>query len=304
MCKNKKNLLFVLVLLVFSFNMCRYYRLERGLDAEDAEFLSKVRYIITKEEKKMYLDMPKADRPDFIEEFWKKRDTEPDTEINEFKLEYFRRIDEANQLFSAGKEGWLTDRGQTFILLGPPAHKSIYAMGDMMIGLTRPTEIWHYPDIAAVFIDYSGDGDYEFYFVGLFHQQELYAQFLEAKKLPSERGKTTFNYDIDLSVKDDRHLLLIEVDLANLWMTGEGEQMTTTLEVDLEVYGKDEKKVWEYKKEYPVDLSGKELDSSLRGSHTIEINIDLSPGTYTILSRITNLTDNTKRSKTKIIKIK
>lgn len=304
MRKNKKSLLFFFLLLLLSLNFCRLYMLERRLDEEDAEFLSQVRYIITKEEKKMYLEMPKSDRTNFKEEFWKKRDSDLDTEMNEFKVEYFERIDEANRLFTAGKPGWLTDRGQTFILLGSPVHKSFYPMGDVLSGLTRPTEIWHYPEVPVVFIDQGGVGDYKFYFFGLFHQQELYKKFIEAKKLPSEREKATFDYTIGLSVKDDQNVILIEVDKGNLWMKEEEEKMVTTLDVELEMYSMDEKKIWEHKKEYPVILIKKDLDPSLQATHTIEIGIDLSPGTYTILSRIKNLTDDEKRSKTKIIKIK
>lgn len=303
MHKNKKSLLFFFLLLLLSLNFCRLYMLERRLDEEDAEFLSQVRYIITKEEKKMYLEMPKSDRTNFKEEFWKKRDSDLDTEMNEFKVEYFERIDEANRLFTAGKPGWLTDRGQTLILLGPPVHKSFYPMGDVVSGLTRPAEIWHYPEVPVVFIDYGGVGDYEYYFLGLGHQQEVYENFLEAKKLPSEREKATFDYTIGLSPKDDQNVILIEVEKGYLWMKEEEEKMVTTLDVELEIYSMDNKKIWEHKEEYTVTLSKKELDQTLLSTHTIEIGIDLSPGTYTILSRIKNLTDDKKRSKTKIIKI-
>ena len=304
MRKNKKSLLFFFLLLLLSLNFCRLYMLERRLDEEDAEFLSQVRYIITKEEKKMYLEMPKSDRTNFKEEFWKKRDSDLDTEMNEFKVEYFERIDEANRLFTAGKPGWLTDRGQTFILLGSPVHKSFYPMGDVLSGLTRPTELCHYPLFPVVFFVQGGFGDLIFYFFGLFHQQVLFIMFIEAKKLPSEREKATFDYTIGLSVKDDQNVILIEVDKGNLWMKEEEEKMVTTLDVELEMYSMDEKKIWEHKKEYPVILIKKDLDPSLQATHTIEIGIDLSPGTYTILSRIKNLTDDEKRSKTKIIKIK
>jgi GWxTD domain-containing protein len=303
MIKNKKSLIFFFLVLSLSFNCCRLYLLERKLDEEDSEFLSKVKYIITKEEKKMYLEMPKSERPNFKEEFWKKRDTDPDTEINEFKVEYFERREEANRLFTAGKPGWLTDRGQTLILLGPPAHKSLYPMGDAVAGLLRPTEIWHYPEIPVIFIDYGGIGDYKFYFISLWHQQEVYKNFLEAKKFPFEKEKTMFDYSIGVNPKDDQSVILIEVEKGYLWMREEEEGMVTTLDVELEIYNMDNKKIWEHKKEYSLTLSTKELDHTLLGTHKIEIGIDLSPGTYTLLSRITNLTDDKKRNKTKIIKI-
>ena len=84
------------------------YKLKRKLDAEDAEFLSTVRYIISKEERKIYLEMPKEERAEFKKEFWEERDPDPSTEENEYKNQYFDRIDEANRLFTSGKDGWLS----------------------------------------------------------------------------------------------------------------------------------------------------------------------------------------------------
>ena len=72
-------------------------------------------------------------------EFWKKRDPDPDTEENEFKTQYFQRIDEANHLFTDGGEpGWLQDRGRIYILLGPPADREVYPRGVTFYGI--PTE--------------------------------------------------------------------------------------------------------------------------------------------------------------------
>ena len=33
---------------------------------------------------------------------------------------YYRRIAEANEMFSRYKEGWMTDRGMIYIIYGPP----------------------------------------------------------------------------------------------------------------------------------------------------------------------------------------
>ncbi len=74
--------------------------------------------------------MPPSERKNFREEFWKRRDLDPSTEENEFKMEYFNRIEKANDLFiSEGRPGWLTDRGSIYILLGPPMNRLTYPMG-------------------------------------------------------------------------------------------------------------------------------------------------------------------------------
>jgi GWxTD domain-containing protein len=113
--------LFCLFLLV----SCASYKLEKTLDPESQEFLSKVRFITTRQERKIFLNIAPSERKNFIEEFWKKRDPDPDTEENEFKKEYFNRIEEANHLFrEGGSPGWLQDRGRIYILLGPPDNRS------------------------------------------------------------------------------------------------------------------------------------------------------------------------------------
>lgn len=51
-----------------------------------------------------------------------------------FIRNYFQRVGEANQLFSSYKEGWKTDRGMVYIILGQPAE--VYKAKDK--------EIWKY----------------------------------------------------------------------------------------------------------------------------------------------------------------
>ncbi len=56
-------------LLVFFSSSCRLYNLERKLDPVNAEFISKVGYIITKRERKIFLELPLSEKEQFIEEF-------------------------------------------------------------------------------------------------------------------------------------------------------------------------------------------------------------------------------------------
>ena len=73
-----------------------------NLDPESEAFLSSVRYIIIKDEKKDFLNLPPSERPAFIEGFWKRRDPDPETEINEYRDMYYQLIAEANNLFREG----------------------------------------------------------------------------------------------------------------------------------------------------------------------------------------------------------
>jgi GWxTD domain-containing protein len=80
-------------------------------------------YIILDREREVFLSLETVEeREAFIEAFWKKRDPNPATPENEFKIEHYRRIDYANQFL--GREtflpGWKTDRGRMYIILGEP----------------------------------------------------------------------------------------------------------------------------------------------------------------------------------------
>lgn len=62
------------------------------------------------------------ERSEFIDKFWRSRDSDAETEENEFRSNVSRRIHFADQIFpSPDERGALTDRGRVFVLLGAPA---------------------------------------------------------------------------------------------------------------------------------------------------------------------------------------
>ena len=62
-----------------------------------------------------------AERPALWREFWRETDPNPVTPENEAMIEYFARIEVANQKYREGSDpGWLTDRGEVFINIGEP----------------------------------------------------------------------------------------------------------------------------------------------------------------------------------------
>jgi GWxTD domain-containing protein len=91
-------------------------------------------------------------------EYWKTKDPSPGNEENEVFQEYFGRVNFANEQFSHYSEGWQSDRGMVFIILGPPnnidRHPFEYD--------AKPYEIWEYYEInrSFTFLDESGFGDY------------------------------------------------------------------------------------------------------------------------------------------------
>lgn len=119
-----------------------------------------MKWIITDEERAAFARLSNDDeREQFIEIIWKLRDPTPDTEENEYKDEYYRRVTYANEHFSAGKPGWLTDRGHIYIVWGPPDEIESHASGglynrDISEGggstSTYPFERWRYRRLDAI----------------------------------------------------------------------------------------------------------------------------------------------------------
>lgn len=136
-----------------------------------------VTYIITDEERKAFKKLQTDDeRERFIEEFWRRRDPDPDTDENEFKEEYYERIAYANEHFASGIPGWKTDRGRIWIMYGKPDERETHPMGGNYerpsyegggSTSTYPFEIWFYRYLAGVgsgveieFVDPTGSGEY------------------------------------------------------------------------------------------------------------------------------------------------
>jgi GWxTD domain-containing protein len=136
-----------------------------------------VTYVITDEEKRAFKKLQTdLEREKFIEEFWRRRDPDPDTEENEFKEEYYERIAYANEHFASGIPGWKTDRGRIWIMYGKPDERETHPMGGAYdrpsyhgggSTTTYPFEIWFYRYLPGVgsgieieFVDPSGSGEY------------------------------------------------------------------------------------------------------------------------------------------------
>src|SRR6478672_3562826 len=133
--------------------------------------------VITDEERKAFKKLATDDeREKFIEEFWRRRDPDPDTDENEFKEEYYERIAYANEHFASGIPGWKSDRGRIWIMYGKPDERETHPMGGAYerpsyegggSTSTYPFEIWFYRYLAGVgsgveieFVDPTGSGEY------------------------------------------------------------------------------------------------------------------------------------------------
>ncbi|HSR49958.1 MAG TPA: GWxTD domain-containing protein [Acidobacteriota bacterium] len=114
-----------------------------------------VPYIISQREKKEFASLESdQQRERFIERFWKRRDPDPSTVINEFREEHFRRIEYANRRFDReGKPGWRTARGRAYIIHGPPDNVSYYYGSQQRVVVRNPTDILNQTGTAQPIID-------------------------------------------------------------------------------------------------------------------------------------------------------
>lgn len=133
-----------------------------SLDPASEKFYETARLIMTGQEKDIFSHLPdQKSREEFISDFWAKRDPDPDTEENEFKEEFFERIDYANQHFKEGIPGWKTDRGRIYIYLGPPDQTEEFPFHEES-SIKGPILWWIYYkfNLGIEFVDEKGYGQY------------------------------------------------------------------------------------------------------------------------------------------------
>src|SRR5437870_4510170 len=134
-------------------------------------------FIITDTERKAFLALQtNEERENFIEEFWQRRNPDPDSVDNPVKEEHYRRIAYANEHFASGIAGWRTDRGRIYIMYGKPDTLESHTQGenyerplDQGGGETKTYafEDWTYHYIEGIgenveleFVDPSGTGEF------------------------------------------------------------------------------------------------------------------------------------------------
>jgi GWxTD domain-containing protein len=157
-------------------------RRERALEKELASPYKKwleedVIYIITPEERGSFLRLStNEEREQFIENFWLRRNPDPDSPENTFKEEHYRRIAYTNEHYASGIPGWKTDRGRIYIMWGPPDEVESHPSGGSYERpaqegggetSTYPFEDWRYRylegignDVNLEFVDPTMTGEY------------------------------------------------------------------------------------------------------------------------------------------------
>jgi len=313
-----------LVSFVFCFfDSCQGNRVEKNFDPESSEFMSLVRYIITPGEYDQFINLPAQEREKFIENFWKRRDPDPETEENEFKEAYLARLAEAREAFRTGAGGYLTDRGMIYVLFGPPDYvyhpqPSIYDRGQVA------REQWYYYllldkyyNVEINFIDRMGSSSFsgpQGFSTGRFELDRVGPSVLpfiqEAKEsfLAPGQKDNLFKYHIRIKKLEKegnsvKLLIQIQVPYKNIWFAKAEDKMKATFSVNAKILDDSKNKIWEHVQDYSFTVSEKEVEELLkvRKDYVIEIPAALETGKYSLHISIT---DNNEGEEKKILPLK
>ncbi len=130
-----------------------YEKVYSALSAEEIEDeFGAASYIATKEEKNIFKKLDEAGKRSFLIEFWQKRDEKPETPQNEFRDNYIRLMNTANEQFGGFDKGWKSDMGRVLLLYGVPDEIERFPYSSE----NKPYHIWKY---------FSIQGGVNFYFV-------------------------------------------------------------------------------------------------------------------------------------------
>ncbi|MFQ6070779.1 MAG: GWxTD domain-containing protein [Candidatus Aminicenantales bacterium] len=280
---------------------CRTIILERKLNKENKDFYSKVRYIISEEEKKIFLELPPSEREEFIKEFWKRRDPIPETEENEFKMDYLEKIETANRLFQGGgKPGYIQDRGMIFILLGEPDERYVSPVGKY--SEAKSAEVWVYYkkyQISLEFIDHNGDGEYT---LEPPSTRALYIINRAQRELrnPELYREELFDFELKIAKKAEKqYSILILLPYEYLWLVDNEGRLEAQLKLVVEIFNQKRELVWEWRKEYQVSLNEEQAAQLTGKKYAINVPFSLEKGIYTMTIYLENKVDG-KHQKKKI----
>jgi len=166
-----RKVIVLLAAILFAFGGICFGQKKQKLEKNYRDWLERdVAYIIANDEREAFLKLTTDDaREKFIETFWEIRNPSPGSPTNTYKDEIYQRIAFADARFGigSGREGWRTDRGRTYITLGPPQQKQVFRNSANLY----PIEIWFYgganpalpPFFYVMFYQREGSGDYRFY---------------------------------------------------------------------------------------------------------------------------------------------
>jgi GWxTD domain-containing protein len=203
----------LLIGVLLSLGACAAYagQGKQKLVGQYKEWLERdVLYLITRAERDAFLRLTSDEARDkFIEKFWEIHNPAPESPASQFKEEHYKRLAYANEHFGkeSGNQGWRTDMGRTYIVLGPPNQKSNYHDSQSI----RPMEVWFYsnanPALPPFFY-------LAFYREDNFSEYKFYSPYFDGpEKLITTRGNTRLQAWQSIDKNGGRELARIALSL-------------------------------------------------------------------------------------------
>ena len=133
-----------------------------SMTEEDIQrYRDQIKYIATAKELEVFDMVRDEGLEQFLVNFWRWKDTSPETPENEFMLNTFAKIAYTNEHFKGKGSGLNSDMGRVFVVYGQPDEVEDYSM----VMESKPYTIWHYYTGSRgkhdfVFVDADGDGVY------------------------------------------------------------------------------------------------------------------------------------------------
>lgn len=250
------------------------------LDPESKDFFEYARLIMSKQERDIFRLLPdKESRKEFIQDFWDKRDPNPDTEENEFREEFDRRIEYANKRFIEGIPGWKTDRGRIYIYLGPPdkIEQRPYINDPEVKGLIW----WGYYRyrLGIEFVDRTGDGSYS-----LSRQSGaaggLLAVIEKAKfgQIFDEEDRGTIFADFDVDYDAEKGEISVAIPIQALSFEAGADKLKADFVFEFYIYSRENPEKYRFTREKSFETTEEEaleLERAVFG-----FSYDLKPGEY------------------------
>jgi GWxTD domain-containing protein len=222
------------------------------LDPESRDFYETAQLIMTRQEKNIFHHLPDEEsRKEFIRDFWSKRDPNPDTEENEFKKEFFERIEYSNRHFKEGPPGWKTDRGRIYLYLGPPdktdeifTHEETDYKGEKIRG---PILLWIYYryNLGLKFVDANNTGRYALDPAPLEMGGGISGSLSDAIERAKmgvgidEDGFTKKFVDFDIQFDSKKGEIVVSIPVKSLTFIEEDGLLKADFEFDFYIYDKD-----------------------------------------------------------------
>jgi GWxTD domain-containing protein len=255
------------------------------LDPTSRDFYETARLIMTRQENRIFRHLPdKESREEFITDFWLKRDPDSETEENEFREEFFRRIEYANEHFFEGPPGWKTDRGRMYIYFGAPDRMDGSPMTNMP-GL-RGWILWVYYryGFAVYFFDRRGDGQYNIEPTpaelggGLIGDFSYAIEKARLGYIPQQDSMTEkfMNFDLEYDKQGKEVVISIPTEA----LVFDAEESLLQLDLDFEIFIYQEASGAKDRMQHTEHFEASEEEILNRKDIVFTIPKDLNPGKY------------------------